>query len=203
MFKFLAVAAILAIVTVPASSNHVLAENGKAPSDLQPDDVQNGKSKPDNADPVSFFESLLPPRFRKLGASLNPLQCVGDTLVAGDKLVIGQAVCFEGYEFGLADNGKVTFFDHWNHHPEVVVWQEPMTKGSYLLLDPNGGGLMLFDDQDDVVWQIGTTTTSNTPITTENDAMDILKVTENGVVELSGNGTIHWAINVNGIVTVA
>jgi hypothetical protein len=202
MFKLLATVAILAVVTVSTSSNLVLAENGKPLNNSPPDQVQNPQSKQDNADPVSFFESLLPPRFRKLGANLNPLQCVGDTMVAGDKLVIGQAVCFDGYEFGLADNGKVTFFDHWNHHPEVVIWQEPATKGSYLYLDHNGGGLALYNEQDKVVWQIGTATASATSSTTENDAMNVLKVTENGTVELlSRNGSIHWAINVNGIAT--
>jgi hypothetical protein len=33
----------------------------------------------------------------------------GDMLMAGNKLLIGQSVCFSGYEFGLADNCKVTF----------------------------------------------------------------------------------------------
>jgi hypothetical protein len=60
--------------------------------------------------PVASFENDLPPRLRRLALRPNPLQCMGDTMVAGDKLVIGQAVCFDGYEFGLADNGKVTFF---------------------------------------------------------------------------------------------
>jgi catechol-2,3-dioxygenase len=83
-----------------------------------------------------------------------------------------------------------------------VVWQEPTAKGSYLLLDPNGGGLALYNDQDKVMWQIGAATASATSTTTENDAMNVLKVTENGTVELlSRNGSIHWAIKVNGIAT--
>jgi hypothetical protein len=192
MFKLLAVA-ILAVIHVSMPFSLVSAQSGKSPSDPPPDVVKNPQSKRDKDDPVSFFESLLPPRFRKLGTNLNPLQCVGDTLVEGDKLVIGQAVCFNGYEFGLADNGKVTFFDHWNHHPEVVIWQEPTTKGSYLFLKPNGGGLVLCNDQDEVVWQIAT----------ENDGMNVLKVTEDGTVELSENGNIRWSINVNGFATVA
>jgi hypothetical protein len=161
--------------------------------------IENPKN---HDDPVTFFENLLPPRLRRLGVHpQNPLQCMGDTLVAGDKLVIGQAVCFDGYEFGLADNGKVTFFDHWNYHPEVVIWQEPTAKGSYLYLDPNGGGLVLHNDQDEAVWQVGTTTTSG------NSAVNVLEVTENGTVVLSshdkGDQKIHWSMSLDGAITVA
>jgi hypothetical protein len=201
MFKLLATVAIHAALTVSMPSNLVSAENVKPLSDPHPYQAQNPLGEQDKDDPVSFFESLLPPRFRKLGTSFNPLQCVGDSLLAGDKLVIGQAVCFAGYEFGVADNGKVTFFDHWNHHPEVVVWQEPMAKGSYLYLDPNGCGLVLYNDEDEAVWQIGTTTTSDT------SAVSVLEVTENGTVKLSfhdnGDQKIHWSLSLDGAITVA
>jgi hypothetical protein len=147
------------------------------PSDTVPDD-----------DPVSLFERLLPPRFRrKLGLTSNPLSCQGDTLAPGHKLAKGQAACWQGYEFGLADNGKITFFDHWNHHPEVVIWQEPDVKGSYLYMDWKGF-LILFDDKGNAVWEIGGGTG---PVT--------MTVTEGGVVELSdGEDFVHWRLNLKG-----
>jgi hypothetical protein len=195
------------VVAIVAFHGSVLA-NLRVPKDnqalLQPDEPQAvvpNENPESQEDPVSFFESILPPRLRRMGLTQNPLQCVGNMLAAGDKLLIGQAACFNGYEFGLADNGKVTFFDHWNHHPEVVVWQEPTAKGSYLYLDPNGGGLTLYNNQDEAVWQIGTTTTSGS------SAVNILEVTENGTVELSSHGNggqkVHWSMNLDGEVTVA
>lgn len=175
-----------------AAANLTFVAANANPESKPVQDADLGKPVPDpENDPASLFESLLPPRLRRgrqLGLASNPLSCQGDSLAPGQKLAKGQAACWQGYEFGLADNGKVTFFDHWNHHPEVVIWQEPSdVKGSYLYMDWKGF-LILFDDKDNAVWKIGG---GMGPVT--------MTVTELGVIELSdGEDFVHWRINLDG-----
>jgi hypothetical protein len=201
MLKLLATFVLLALPNAFGTAT-LRGNQGHTQSNEQGQGAVPNENTISHEDPVAFFESLLPPRLRRLGLNtLNPLQCVDETLMAGEKLLIGHAVCFNGYEFGLADNGMVTFFDHWNHHPEVVVWQEPTAKGSYLLLEPNVGGLTLYNHQDEAVWQIGTS------ISSDSSAINVLEVTENGTVELSSHDKddqkIHWSMNLDGAITVA
>ena len=78
----------------------------------------------------------------------------------GDYLTKGQGICkgtpkytnniessTQGaYEFGLDENGCLTFYDHLNQDPEVVVWQNKDMCGDVLRLEDDGRLVLYGED---------------------------------------------------------
>ena len=148
---------------------------------------------------------------RQLGVDLsNPLDCVTEKLVYGDRLYPGEAVCFVdatagAIEFGLDDEGHPIFWDHHNHDPEVLIWTNKVVQGEYLELQDDA--LVLFEHEfGRAVWGVGNCGVGRGQENPREDATDPayqMSISDQGVVSLGQQDSLEsplWTLNLEGTV---